>query len=151
MVGSIESPVTQITTDMLKGALRQAGVEVYRTKGSEVALAERVRMHLMDSGVTVRISDTLEVRFTVRSQRSDFPNHSVDALFQRTRELTLAKAAERGFAEEVAAQRDLHDPSEADRLLDVWYEVTYRCGFSNVDDAVSASQWALTVAKYLAP
>ena len=92
----------------IKRALKDAGLEVYRTRGEVVHVAERVRENLlMDAQVFVRASPFLIdatppheacVGFVVRAQRSDFPNDGEDHLFGRARRLASA-AIERGYCE----------------------------------------------------
>src|SRR5690606_10767504 len=56
------------TSSEIKRALREAGIEIYRTRGSIVHIAERVRENLiMDAGV--RIDESLRVTFYVRAER----------------------------------------------------------------------------------
>src|SRR5580692_11087816 len=99
----------------IKKALKEAGVEIYRTRGDVVYLADRVRENLlMDAGTFIRgngaatIARTspgddggsapkplandggsapkpLAVGFVVRAQRTDFPNDGEEHLFQRAR------------------------------------------------------------------
>src|SRR5512143_2232005 len=88
------------STKEVKEALLAAGFELYRTRGQEVCLADRVRDNLiMDSGVSVVCGGSeLAVRLIVRAQRTDFPAEAAASLFGRAR--TLAAAAEsRGFRE----------------------------------------------------
>ena len=59
----------------IEHALQEAGVEVYNIDGTEFQIAERIRLHLMDSGVRVRVDDGLCVRFTARAQQSDAPQY----------------------------------------------------------------------------
>ncbi|MBW1906830.1 MAG: hypothetical protein JRJ24_16290, partial [Deltaproteobacteria bacterium] len=46
-------------------------MEIYRTDDRELQIAERVRLHIMDSGVRVVLNSGLLVQFTARTQRSD--------------------------------------------------------------------------------
>ena len=41
----------------LKAELALAGIEVYRSRKAEIHIAERVRLHIMDSGVRLQIMD----------------------------------------------------------------------------------------------
>src|SRR6185295_16832494 len=74
---AIEGPRSRVsvafTLDRLKQAMVDAGLEIYRANGSEIRIAERVRVHLMDSAVAITIRDQPLINLTVRSQRSDFP------------------------------------------------------------------------------
>ena len=39
----------------LKKALTDAGIEIYRIQGTTLQIAERVRLHIMDSGIRVTL------------------------------------------------------------------------------------------------
>ena len=83
----------------IKKALVAAGFELYRTRGDEVHVADRVRDNLiMDSGVSVRAKGSLSVRFVARAQRSDFPSDGPASLFEKARGLGVIAEA-RGYAE----------------------------------------------------
>ena len=102
----------------VKQTLVAAGVEIYRTQPEELALAERVRLHIMDSGVRVRLAEEIGVAFTARSQRSDFPGEEADALFRRVRE-TIGEAADgRGYEEESSRTVEVKDPMNEATVLD---------------------------------
>ena len=75
-----------LTIQSIQQALASAGVEIYRTDDHELQIAERVRLHIMDSGVRVVMRDGLAVQFTARTQRSDAPSAQPDELFRRVRE-----------------------------------------------------------------
>ena len=95
----------------IKKALKQAGLEVYRTRGDLVYLADRVRENLlMDAGTYLRAGrEGLLVGFIVRAQRNDFPNDAEDHLFVRARQVA-AQAIERGYRETGAEVRKVLDP-----------------------------------------
>ena len=133
----------------VKSALLDAGIEVYRTRDAEIQIAERVRLHLMDSGVRILDDDGLGVEFTARSQRSDFPNVSPDKLFERVRDMVGRAALDRGYVETQARSVDVTDPVDADKILDVWHEVTYRKVTSSTEDLIDEVRWALSVEKYV--
>jgi hypothetical protein len=107
----------------LKKAITQAGFELYRTRGTEIQLAERPRDNLiMDAGISVLQGEPLRLRLTVRAQKADFPGESDDELYLRA----LAMAApqrERGFAEVERRARQLPDPGDPAHILDTWFEV----------------------------
>jgi len=133
----------------VEDALAKAGVEVYRTADGEVQIAERVRFHLMDSGVRVRAADPLEVVFTVRCQRSDFP-HSLDVdLFDKVRGAIEAAAGDRGYREIGAAPVEVTDPMDESKVLDVWFEVTYRKTTEDMASTIDEVRWALGIEKYV--
>ena len=135
----------------IKRALVGAGLEVYRTRGAEVHLADRVRDNLiLDSGVVVGVGETLRVRFIVRAQKSDFPHERPEILFDRARELARAAAAD-GWSEQSSQVTAVTGPVDPSRTLDTWFEVMFERAFDSVDDAVSAARFALRLEKYARP
>jgi hypothetical protein len=138
--------VQPMTLESVRGALLEAGLEVFRVQEESVHLAERVRSHLMDAGVRVRCSLELGVEVTVRVQSSDFPSADPSELFERVREAVGANASSRGFRETDARPREIRDPVDATRLLDVWYELTFskRADPQSLLDDV---RWALRLPK----
>jgi len=141
--------VSSIDLQQVKQQLMDAGLEIYRTKPSELEIAERVRLHIMDSGVRVR-SD-LTVVFTARSQRSDFPSVAAEKLFDKVRETVGTPALERGFVEEAAQTVDVKDPMDEAKVLDVWHEVLYAKPASELSAVVEEVQWALGLDRYVSP
>jgi hypothetical protein len=140
-----------LTIQSIQQALANAGVEIYRTGEHELQIAERVRLHIMDSGVCVVMRDGLAVQFTARTQRSDAPSARPDELFRRVREEVGEAAGSRGYLESNAEVVEVKDPVDEARVLDVWHEVTYRKPLRGVDDAVTEVQWALDLEKYIRP
>ena len=133
----------------LKKALVDAGFEIYRTGSDEIQLAERIRLHIMDSGVRIRRGDAVTVEFTARSQRSDFPNSDPDELFDRVRAVVGGPAHARGFREKSFATVKVTDPVDDTRVLDVWHEVTYHKATEAIPDFLEEVRWALDVEKYV--
>jgi len=134
----------------VKQELVQGGIEIYRTKPAEIEIAERVRLHIMDSGVRVRAG--LTVAFTARAQRSDFGGGiSADDLFERVREAVGRDASDHGYLEERAGTVSVKDPMDDDRVLDTWHEVVYAKSSCPLDAVVEEVRWALAVEKYIAP
>jgi hypothetical protein len=130
----------------IKKALKEAGLEVYRTRGEVVHLADRVRENLlMDSGTFVR-GDALSVGFVVRAQRNDFPNDGEDRLFERARHLGGA-AALRGYREIAAEVRKVFDPGDGQRTLDTWCEVSFEKAVGDLDAAIVEARFALSIEK----
>ena len=140
-----------LTIQSIQQALASAGVEIYRTDDQELQIAERIRLHIMDSGVRVVVRDELAVQFTARTQRSDAPSAHSDELFRRVREEIGEQAGSRGYLESNAEVVEVKDPVDDARVLDVWHEVTYRKSLHAVDDAVTEVRWALDLEKYVRP
>jgi len=140
-----------LTIQSIQLALASAGVEIYRTDDQELQIAERIRLHIMDSGVRVVVRDELAVQFTARTQRSDAPSAHSDELFRRVREEVGEQAGSRGYLESNAEVVEVKDPVDEARVLDVWHEVTYRKPLQAVDDAVTEVRWALDLEKYVRP
>lgn len=115
----------------LKKVLVQRGFQVFRTIGSQVILAERVRDNLvMDSGVSVVCGKALTLRVTVKAQASDFPRESEPELLTRARKLISALDPEvvpgaRAFEEVETAVVPIADPGSPERQIDTCYEVTF--------------------------
>jgi len=134
----------------LKQALVDAGVEIYRAREAEIQVAERVRFHIMDSGVRVLLPPpSLTVAFTARSQRSDFPKMTPEDLFEKVRRSVGGAASERGYEEASAKTIDVTDPVDAQKVLDVWHEVTYAKPVEDTTQIVDEVRWALEVEKYV--
>ena len=135
---------------VVKQRLVEAGLEIYRTKPAEIEIAERVRLHIMDSGVRVR--EDMTVTFTVRSQRSDFgAGISCDELFEKVREAVGSDAAARGYVEEAANTVTVRDPMDEAKVLDTWHEVIYSKSAGTVEAIIDEVRWALEIEKYVAP
>lgn len=136
----------------VKEELAKAGVEIYRTRPpAEIHVAERVRLHIMDSGIRVRLSEGLIVSFTARTQRSDFPADSAEDLFAKVRQAVGASAGERGYEEEAAQTVEVKDPMDDTRVLDTWHEVTYAKSLDSLEAVLDEIRWALGVEKYVSP
>ena len=131
----------------IKKALLDAGFEVFRTRGEEIVLAERPRENLiMDSGVRLRVGDSLEVRVVLRAQKADFPNEDEGHLFDRVRKLG-EQITSGGFAEIATAVTKVTDPGDAERTLDTFYEITYAKQAPKLDDALVELKFALGLEK----
>jgi hypothetical protein len=136
-----------VTPAEIKKALVVAGFELYRTRGNEVQVADRVRDNLiMDSGVSIRSQDSLVVRVVVRAQRSDFPADGTASLFDRARSLAAAAVA-RGYVEAGSLASPMQDPADPERTLDTWYEVAYEKAVSSLDEAMVEVGFALKFEK----
>lgn len=133
----------------ITAALSQAGVEVYRIVGSQIEIAERVRLHIMDSGVRIELGHELQVFFRARSQRSDYPHMSSDELLALVRGAIGAPAVTQGFVEQETASREIRDPTSHEQVLDVWHEVTFAKRSASVSALIEDVQWALQLDKYI--
>jgi hypothetical protein len=143
--------MSSYTPQQLKKALVQAGFEVFRTRGDEIVLAERVRENLiMDSGVRIRATSPFEVRVVFRAQRSDFPSEEEGALFDRVRALAGPAVAE-GFDELATAVLVVTDPVDDARTLDTHYEVVFAKRADDLDGALGCLKYALSVEKTATP
>jgi hypothetical protein len=131
----------------IRKALVAAGFELYRTRGDEVQVADRVRDNLiMDSGVSVKSKGSLAVKVVLRAQRSDFPSDGAATLFERARQLA-SLALSRGYVETDAQASPLSDPADPSRTLDTWYEVCFEKPVSNIEDAMAEVGFALKLEK----
>ncbi len=138
------------TAAEIKKALMAAGLEVYRTKGDVVHLAERVRENLlMDSGIFIQSSEP-RVGFVVRAQRIDFPSEGPEALFERARNLA-ASALASGYREVSAEVREIFDPGDGERVLDTWYEVQFEKSVGDITAAIEEARFALSIKKSAQP
>ncbi len=134
----------------LKRALHSGGLEVFRTRGDEVHLAERQNVQLMEAGVRVRGGASPAVTVVARAQRNDAPTLSPEALF----EVVRARAAglrEAGYAEQGAAAREIRSVSDPTQLLDVWYEVTWSRAVAGLGEAVAEARRAMAAERYVVP
>ncbi|HKQ71592.1 MAG TPA: hypothetical protein VJT73_19745 [Polyangiaceae bacterium] len=131
----------------IKKALVAAGFELYRTRGDEVQIADRVRDNLiMDSGVSVRARDSLAVKIVVRAQRSDFPTDPTSQLFDRARAVASSAVA-RGYAEASTLTSPMQDPADPSHTLDTWYEVAFEKSVATLDEAMAEVGFALKIEK----
>jgi hypothetical protein len=134
----------------IKRALRDAGLEIYRTRGDVVYVAERVRENLlMDSGIFV---DALapKVVFVARAQRTDFPGVPDDQLFERARKLGEPAVA-RGYREVCTMLREVLDPGDGERTLDTWCEVQFEKAVESIEIAVGEVRFALSIERAATP
>jgi hypothetical protein len=140
-----ESPSS--SASRIRRTLIEAGFEVFRTRGEEIVLAERPRENLiMDSGVRLRMGESLEVRIVLRVQKADFPNDDDGALFERVRKLAVP-ALSGGFVEVSSTTTRVADPGDAERTLDTFYEITYAKPAKALDDALVELKFAMSLEK----
>lgn len=140
----------QMDVKKVKDQLASAGIEVYRTRPNEIHVAERVRLHIMDSGIRITVGDELKVSFTARTQRSDYPADASEAeLFARVRDTIGRGALERGYLETWSATTPVKDPVDEQRVLDVWHEITYSKTAESSEGAIDEVRWALGLERYV--
>jgi hypothetical protein len=145
--GAGRDEVSVPSLEVAKAAIKAQGVEVFRVEGQSIQLAERVRSHLMDAGVSVHFGEEPNVQFTVRAQTSDFPTVVGDEMFEKVRTQLAGQAQERGFVESERRCRPIHDPVDAARVLDIWYELTFSKAFHDLNELLSDVRWACSVSK----
>lgn len=130
----------------IKKALLASGLEVYRTRGSVVHVADRVRENLiMDARIHIDGARGA-VGFFVRAQRSDFPAEPDERLFERARALA-APAAGRGFSEVSTQVTELDDPGVSGDPVDTWCEVLFEKPFADIEEAVELVRFVLSFEK----
>ena len=139
----------------IKAALEEAGVEVYREEQSRILIAERIRMHLMDSGIVVS-DDTetpghIRVEFTARCQESDCAGRGSQTLLEVVRGKISPIASDYGFIEVSASRREVRDPVNDARVLDIWHQITYGIDAESAESTVEAVRWALSLDKCVEP
>lgn len=144
-------PPNALTLDGIRDAVLQAGLEIYRITAHEIVIAQRVRMHLMDSGVSVAVAEGPLVSLTVRSQRSDFPESAPEDLFERVRRAVDPSTGPRGFREVATASRAVTDPVDQENVLDVWHELTFAKRVDALDAVIDEVRWALSLPKCVEP
>ena len=136
-----------LTPQEIKQSIVAAGLEVYRTTGQEVIIAERVRDNLiLDSGVRVRAGKPMEVRIVMGLRRGQYPNESDEQVFARLRQLA-APAMGRGFAEVQTGQSPVSDPADSKRTLDTFFELILGKQEPEVPAMLDLLRFALEVAQ----
>lgn len=109
----------------LKTRLVSAGFEIFRVRGNQIRLADRVRENLiMDSGVSAVAGERLAVRIILKAQANQFPGESEAQLFERARKMA-GPLHDRGYVEVEATVVPVDDPGGGDATLDTWYELAW--------------------------
>ncbi|HTM44041.1 MAG TPA: hypothetical protein VL137_03745 [Polyangiaceae bacterium] len=131
----------------LKQTLLSNGFEVFRTLGSRVVLADRVRDNLiMDSCVSAVFDGGLCVRIVLRAQTQDFPGESEEQLFGRV--VVLGKPLHsRGYSEVERSVVPMLDPSDPSKRLDTWCEIAFQKRLSADQELHEELRYALHLAK----
>lgn len=132
----------------LKTLIQDAGFEIYRTKDDTLMLAERVRVHLMDSGINVSTSGRIE--FVVRAQRSDHPERSPVDQFAALEDRTGSLAMNRGYDLVSSSEVDVRDNHDSARLLDVWYELRFGRDVE-ASSIVEELRWVFSIERFVGP
>lgn len=135
------------TLERAKAALIARGVDIFRVETGEIALAKRVRSHLMDAGVSLQFTPEPSVCFIVRAQSSDFPGASAKQLYDKVRGEVAAEAHAQGFQEVAHQPREVLDPGDATSVLDIWYELTFAKPVRDADSWLDDIGWAMNVSK----
>ena len=132
-----------VTPKELKRHLTDAGFQVFRTVGTRLVLADRVRDNLiLDSGVSVDAEEPHRVRFAVRTQARDYPAEASEALTARARAVGAASLSA-GYAEVGVEIIPVHDPGDADKVLDTRYEVAFEKGGLSVEQVIVELRYAM--------
>jgi len=131
----------------IKQSIIAAGLEVYRTTGEEVIVADRVRDNLiLDSGVRVRAGKPMEVRLIMGLRRGQFPNESDDQLFARLRELA-SPAMGKGFVEARTGMAPVNDPADAKKTLDTFFELILVKPEADLNEMLELVRFAVKIAQ----
>jgi hypothetical protein len=146
-VGAGQNQVSAPSLETTRAAILANGIEVFRVKDETIELAQRVRSHLMDAGVSLSFGKEPRLEFTVRVQNSDFPGTGADEMFSKVRLEIGARARERGFSEAEQRCRKVEDPVDAAHVLDVWYELTFAKSTTDLSQLMDDVRWALAVSK----
>ena len=134
------------TQSELKKQLIAAGLEIFRTQGQRIHLADRVRENLiMDSGVAAVAADPPGVRLVVRVSSTHFPTETPAQLFSRARQLGQ-RAESLGYQEVDTAVVHVRDPGGSEATLDTLYEVSYEKSVP-LEDLIAELRAALLVEK----
>ncbi|MFO0625647.1 MAG: hypothetical protein U0325_08530 [Polyangiales bacterium] len=134
----------------LKRALVAAGLEVFRTRGEEIHLAERQNVSLMEAGVRVRGGAAPGVIVVARAQRSDALAAQAEQLFDLVRARS-ASLVEAGFLEVSAAAREIRSVSDPAHVVDTWFEVTFQRDASDLEGLVGLARLAIRADRYVVP
>ena len=139
--------MTHLNPKEIKQRIVAAGLEVYRTTGQEVVIAERVRDNLiLDSGVRVRAGEPMEVSIVMGLRRGQYPNESDDQVFARLRQLA-APAMGHGFNEKKSGMAPVTDPADAKHTLDTFFEIVLAKEEPDLEAMLTLVRFALTIAQ----
>ncbi len=139
----------KLPTSELREALNDANIEVYQEHAHTIEIAERIRFHMMDSGVRISNQKPWNLVFTVRAEQSSNPHASKETLLERLRAQFSKQVQDKGYREVEAHTRIINHPSNNDEVLDIWYELQYGKELTSIEEVVSDLQWALKIDKQL--
>lgn len=126
--GGLPQLSSKLTPKDLKQHLVADGFQVFRTLGSRVVLADRVRDNLiMDSGVAVVCESPHAIRAIFRAHARDYPTEPEGEMFERVRALAAASLSDQ-FSEVEFAVVPVEQPGRPGVMLDTRYEVTFERG-----------------------
>ena len=136
----------------IQSLLEDSGIEIYQVhqhgQRHEIEVAERVRLHMMDSGVRVDVDDQLTLRFSARAQRSDAPSADAAQLFERVQAAVGVPVMARGFEERERRTVEIKDPVDESKVLDVWYEIVF-AKTCDQDQLVEELRWVMDLERYV--
>ena len=134
----------------IAGALTASGVEIFAEGERELQIAERVRMHLMDSGVRVRLHGACaEIVFTATASRNEHPTMEPSDLLERLRDQVGTAAEARGYRELRPTEIEALDPLDSSRVLDVFHGLEYVLLVSDAAQLGEEVRWAVELEKAL--
>lgn len=142
--------MSQSQKTSLEILLSEQGIEIYQTNNGLIQIAERVRLHMMDSGVRVVEGAPPSVRFIAKAQRSDFPNEDPAALFSLVETLIGKDAAAKGFSEVDRQVTEMRNPMDEADVLDVWYELVFQAETTE-SELADTVRWALALDRQVQP
>ncbi len=134
----------------LKKRLLAEGFEIYRSAEASLRLADRVRENLIMDGQVSAEVDPLAVVFVTRAQRSECGGLGEASLFESARQLGHPGLA-RGYSEESARTLEIPDPGDRSRVLDTWYEVSFRKLVAGTEELAEELRFALRLEKTVRP
>jgi hypothetical protein len=143
---------SDVTPQELKQSLVAGGLEVYRTTGAEVRLAERPRENLiLDSGVKVASEGSqFVVTVVFRAEKTAHPDLRDTGIFSRVA-MSALLAEDHGFVETDRALKRIEDPSNPGRVLDTFYEITMVMGCNDIASALDLVRFALALERSVLP
>lgn len=138
-----------MTPAELKKELTARGLLVYRTLPEGVALAEYERENLLvDAGIRVTVAPGYGVTSRFRVEQHAFPGEAEEQLFGRARALALGTGVP-NMQEIRAESRAQTSPSDPQRVMDTFFEVTYFAATDTLDGAIELARRLIAAARSL--